>query len=194
MSVVGNLAVEITGNARGLKASFTEAKKSTQNFQQSLANAGRKMSSMGRSMTMMVTGPMVLLGGAITKIGMDFEDSLNQSIAIMDDVDEAMREKMAKTAREVASEMDVSNKEAAESFYYLASAGLDAEQSIAALGQVAEFATAGQFDMSTATDLLTDAQSALGLTVDDTVQNMENMARVSDVLVKANTLANASVH
>ena len=53
---------------------------------------------------------------------------------------------------------------------------------------------AGLFDLSTATDLLTDAQSALGLTIrDDAVANMENMVRVSDVLVKANTLANASV-
>ena len=39
---------------------------------------------------------------------------------------------------------------------------------------------AGLFDLSTATDLLTDAQSALGLTIrDDAVANMENMARVS---------------
>jgi TP901 family phage tail tape measure protein len=49
------------------------------------------------------------------------------------------------------------------------------------------------FDMKQATDILTDAQSALGLSVEDPTQNMENMVRVSDALVKANTLANASV-
>jgi len=50
------------------------------------------------------------------------------------------------------------------------------------------------FDMARATDLLTDAQSALGLTIrDDAIANMEEMVRVSDVLVRANTLANASV-
>jgi len=49
------------------------------------------------------------------------------------------------------------------------------------------------FDMSLATDLATDAQSALGLTVNDASQNLENLTRVTDVLVKANTLANASV-
>jgi TP901 family phage tail tape measure protein len=59
---------------------------------------------------------------------------------------------------------------------------------------VAQFAQAGMFDMSRATDLLTDAQSALGLTIrDDAVKNMENMIKVSDVLVRANTLSNATV-
>jgi TP901 family phage tail tape measure protein len=49
------------------------------------------------------------------------------------------------------------------------------------------------FDMATATDLATDAQSALGLTVSDAGENLANLTRVTDVLVKANTLANASV-
>ena len=62
-----------------------------------------------------------------------------------------------------------------------------------ALPQVAKFAQAGMFDMARATELLTDAQSALGLTVSDAQQNMLNMVKVGDVLVKANTLANASV-
>lgn len=47
--------------------------------------------------------------------------------------------------------------------------------------------------MALATDLLTDAQSALGLSVEDVNEDMKNMVRLSDVLVKANTLANATV-
>jgi TP901 family phage tail tape measure protein len=70
---------------------------------------------------------------------------------------------------------------------------LDAEQSIVALPRVAAFAQAGMFDMSRATDLLTDAQSALGLSSDDAAENLENMTRVSDVLVKIATVANTSV-
>jgi TP901 family phage tail tape measure protein len=49
------------------------------------------------------------------------------------------------------------------------------------------------FDMATATDLATDAQSALGMTVPDAIQNLDNLTRVTDVFVKANTLANATV-
>jgi TP901 family phage tail tape measure protein len=87
----------------------------------------------------------------------------------------------------------MSHAEAAESFFFLASAGLDAQQSIEALPQVAAFAKAGMFDMATATDLATDAQSALGLTVDDAQQNLVNLTRVTDVFAKANALANTSV-
>ncbi|KKM75615.1 hypothetical protein LCGC14_1388460, partial [marine sediment metagenome] len=86
-----------------------------------------------------------------------------------------------------------SSKEAAESYFFLASAGLDAAQSIKALPAVAEFAMAGNFDMARATDLLTDAQSALGLSSKDATENLRKMSAISDVLVKANTLANASV-
>lgn len=123
-----------------------------------------------------------------------FDAALNQSTSIMGDVSEALRDDMAQTAREVAKSTTFSAEQAAESFFFLASAGLDAEASIAAMPQVAKFAQAGMFDMALATDLLTDAQSALGLTIrNDAIGNLENMARVADTLVRANTLANASV-
>ena len=122
-----------------------------------------------------------------------FDGALTQSKAIMGDLTQVMEKDMADAARAVAKATTFSAEQAAESFFFLASAGLDAEASIAALPQVAQFAQAGMFDMAQATDLLTDAQSALGLTVDDASQNLKNMAQVSDVLVRANTLANASV-
>ena len=121
-----------------------------------------------------------------------FEDKLNQSLAIMKTSTEEQKA-MASAAREVASSTRISANDSAEAFFFLASAGLDATQSIAALPQVAAFAQAGMFDMATATDLATDAQSALGLTVSDSEQNLKNLTRVTDVLVKGNTLANASV-
>lgn len=123
----------------------------------------------------------------------EFDAEMTKSLAIMGDVSDALRGDMAQAAREVAKETTFSANQAAESFFFLASAGLDATQSIAALPQVSKFAQAGMFDMALATDLLTDAQSALGLTVDDATENLTNLTRVSDVLVKANTLANASV-
>lgn len=124
----------------------------------------------------------------------NFDSALQQSVSIMGDVSDALRNDMAEAAREVAKTTTFSAEQAAESFYFLASAGLDATASITAMPKVAQFAQAGMFDMARATDLLTDAQSALGLTIrDDAIANMEEMVRVSDVLVRANTLANASV-
>jgi len=121
-----------------------------------------------------------------------FDEAMVNSTAIMGDLSEQMETRLSDAAREVAKTTTFSAQQAAESFYFLASAGLDAEESLAALPKVAEFAQAGNFDMARATDLLTDAQSALGLKSEDTAESMENMVRVSDVLVRATTLANAS--
>lgn len=123
----------------------------------------------------------------------DFDAKLQESVAIMGDVSSVMRDDMAEAAKLVGLNTKFSAEEAAESFYFLASAGLTASESIAALPQVAAFAQAGMFDMATATDIVTDAQSALGLSSDDAAENFENLTRVTDVFVKAATLGNTSV-
>tara|TARA_R110000787_G_scaffold72080_4_gene160560 strand:- start:1017 stop:3245 length:2229 start_codon:yes stop_codon:yes gene_type:complete len=122
-----------------------------------------------------------------------FDEKMNQSLAIMGDVTDMQKGEMNEAAREIGKTTRLSASEAAESYFFLASAGLDVEQQMLALPQVAAFAQAGMFDMATATDLATDAQSALGLSIDDPVENLANLTRVTDVLVGANTLANASV-
>ena len=124
----------------------------------------------------------------------NFDSALQQSVSIMGEVSDALRNDMADAAREVAKTTTFSAEQAAESYYFLASAGLDATSSIAAMPAVAKFAQAGMFDMALATDLLTDAQSALGLSIkDDAVANMENMVKVSDVLARSSQLANATI-
>lgn len=147
----------------------------------------------------------LLVGGAIAGIGAfaigssisafaRFDEKMTSSLAIMGDVSDAMRKDMADAARTMARQSVFSAEQAAESYYFLASAGLNAQQALAAMPTVTKFAQAGMFDMALATDLLTDAQSALGYTIrNDTVRNIENMTRVADVLVKAGTLANATV-
>jgi TP901 family phage tail tape measure protein len=164
-----------------------------QNVGSQMQAFGRSVGHVGASLTKSVTLPIVGLGAAAVKSFADFDAAMTQSLAIMGDVSEEQSQRMQKAARDVATSLNISHKEAAESFYFLASAGLDAEQSIAALPRVAAFAKAGMFDMAQATDLATDAQSALGLTVDDSQQNLTNLTRVTDVFVKANQLANASV-
>jgi TP901 family phage tail tape measure protein len=154
-----------------------------------LAKFGKFAAGIGAAAVGAVTG--IAIAGI--KSFADFDSKLQQSVAIMGDVSDAMRDDMANAAREVAKATTFSAAEAAESYFFLASAGLDAEASIAALPTVAAFAQAGMFDMAQATDLLTDAQSALGLSSDDAAENLENMTGLADVLVKANTLANASV-
>ncbi|MCO4819780.1 MAG: phage tail tape measure protein [Bacteroidetes bacterium] len=153
---------------------------------------GRRVEKAGANITRL-TAPLIVAGAAVVKFGADFEKSMTNSLSIMGDLSDSMRNDMEDAARSVAKTTKFSAKEAADSYFFLASAGLKAAESIEALPKVAAFAQAGNFDLALATDLLTDAQSALGLVSDNVAESMENMTRVSDVLVKANTIANASV-
>lgn len=158
-----------------------------------LDSASRSLKSAGRGLTLGITAPIVGAGAAVGKFATDFDAAMTKSTAIMSGLSKEMKDKMAKTAIEVSKTGTASASQLAEGYFFLASAGLDAAQSIGALPVVARFAQAGAFDLALATDLLTDAQSALGLSSKDTAENMENMTRLGNVLVKANTMANASV-
>lgn len=201
----GGAKAGITGlqkNMTGLNKGTVKAKSSLGGMNKTMVSAKRGLGGVAGGMGSMglaagAAGAGVLAVGAIVKGSISafasFDDKMNQSVAIMGNVSEGMRNDMSNAAREMAKTTRFSADEAAESYFFLASAGLDAKQSIAALPAVAAFGQAGMFDMALATDLLTDAQSSLGLTVDDSAENLKNMTRVSDVFVKANTLANTSV-
>ncbi len=172
---------------------FKKLEKGSDKIAFGLLNADAAAKKLAAS-ALRIGGAVSIFGGIAARSFIEFDDAMNQSLAIMGNVSDDLRQEMSEAARQMAKETTFSATQAAQSYYYLASAGLDAQQSIQALPKVAQFAQAGMFDMARATDLLTDAQSALGMTIkDDATANMLNMARVSDVLVKANTLANASV-
>lgn len=198
------LAVTLLLQANQYKREARQAATATGQISNQATNAGTATGKLQGQMSGLATTAKFAVAGvataAVAKFGKDsvqaflgFDDAMNQSIAIMGDVSDSLRGDMEKAAREVGKTMRISAEEAAEAYFFLASAGLDAEQSIAAMPQVAAFAQAGMFDMATATDLATDAQSALGLSSDDAGQNLENLTRVTDVLTKANVLANTSV-
>ncbi len=192
------LVVRLLGDGTSYQKMLLAAEAQTKRAQTRFAKLSVSMQAIGMGMTrvgiglLKVTGPLAVIGALSVRAFAKFDKAMIESTSIMSATVEQM-ERMRQTALDLSSISAQGPEEMAKSFFFLASAGLDAEQAIAALPIVTKFATAGAFDMALATDLLTDAQSALGLTVKDTAQNMVNMTRVSDVLVKANTLANATV-
>ena len=157
-----------------------------------VAKNSASFKKLGTAITL-VGGALVGLSLGAVKAFASFDKAMTESLAIMGNVSDSMRKKMADAAMEMSTKTTYSATELAKAYFYLASAGMDAAQSIGALPAVAKFAQAGAFDLAKATDLLTDAQTALGLSSKDVAENQKNLIRVSDVLVGANTLANASV-
>lgn len=132
-----------------------------------------------------------LFGGAKDAV-LDFNSAITESTAIMGKEGETMRMAIEDASIAIGQKFAYRASEAGEAVFFLASAGLDARQSIAALPVVAAFASAGVMDLAKSTEFLMDAQTAAGLRLDDTTQNMMNMKRVSDVLVQANIMGNAT--
>lgn len=192
MPSVATLAVSVTARINNFIKGFKRVARRLKRFTRSVASVAKRV----LRLSVALTGLAVAAAFAFQRIaraGEQFNQKMRRSLAIMSGVSADLRAEMKETALDVARVTKASAEQAAESYFFLASAGLDAKQSIAALPLVAQFAQAGMFDMARATDLLTDAQSALGLTVKGAQRNMLNMKHVGDVLVKANTLANASV-
>lgn len=192
MPSVATLAVSVTARINNFIKGFKRVARRLKRFGRSVAGAAKMVLRLSAAMTGLAVAAAFAFQ-RIARAGERFNQKMRRSLAIMSGVSAELRAEMKKTAIDVARVTKASAEQAAESYFFLASAGLDAKQSIAALPLVAQFAQAGMFDMARATDLLTDAQSALGLTVKGAQRNMLNMKHVGDVLVKANTLANASV-
>ena len=176
-----------------LRADITNFSKAMYNVETTMNRVANRMIYIGKSLMLRVTLPLTAFGVASARAFGNFDDAMTQSLAIMGDMSDEMKIKMETVAKEISGRSITSTQQLAKSYYYLASAGYTAEQAIGALPVVERFAVAGMFDMSQATTLLADAQSALGLTSKEANQNMKNMTRVSDVLSKANALANAEV-
>ena len=192
MAEVDKLVLRIVADANLLKAELASANKAVVGFAAktaaSMKAAGASMMALGRSMTMFVSLPIAAMAAGAVVAFAKFDTAMTNSTAIMNDMTTELRGQMAETANQIARDTVTSATKAAEAYFFLASAGMDAATAMRALPKVNAFAIAGNFDMALATDLLTDAQSALGLNVGTTTMKMVQMAKVSDVLVRANTL------
>lgn len=179
--------------SRGLKEAEGEAQRSFRSIGKSFKAMGPQFAAAGRGLTAGLTLPILGIGAVATKSFLDFDRAMTNSLAIMGDVSEGMKRDLRDTAREVAKSTTFSHEQSAESIFFLASAGLKANEIIGAMPIVARFAQAGNFDLALATDLATDAQSALGLKSKDLATGLTNLTRVQDVLVRANQISNATV-
>jgi len=162
-------------DSSGFESGIQDAEGSMGSLQDRAASTGKSMQRAGGAMTAGVTAPLAAMGAMSVRLAGNFDQAMQRSIAVMGDVDGAMKERLEATAREVANTTTHSASAAADSYYFLASAGLDAAEAMEAMPQVAAFAEAGQLKMAEATDVATNVMSAYGYEADE-------MASVTDTL------------
>lgn len=151
-----------------------------------MQSVGDSLKSVGDTLTQKVTMPIAAIAGASVKVAADFESSMSQVAATMgftvdqlnDKSSEASKtmEQLSEFAQEMGKTTAFSASEAADAFNYMALAGYDAETSMEMLPTVLNLAAAGGIELASASDMVTDAQSALGLTLDETATMVDQMA------------------
>lgn len=178
------LFVKITADSSTVLKEFRRAERAATSFSAVIASVAKTATIASAAIGAVATASL--------KEYAKFDQALTESQAIM-----KLTGDQAERMKDVAIQSGLRGKfgpeELAKAYYFLASAGLSAEQSIAALPAVADFAAAGALKLEKATELAANIQSVMGLRSRDAAQNMKNLVRVTDILVKANNVANANV-
>lgn len=111
-----------------------------------------------------ITTAFTAASAAAVNVGMNFESSMSQVAATMGITSAAAEfEILSQAAKDMGESTKFSASQAGEALNYLALAGYDAEKSVAALPTVLNVAAAGGMELASASDMITDAMSALGL-------------------------------
>ena len=180
---------EIAATEQNLRSLIQEQAKlkfdNIERLGQSLQSVGSKMESVGKSLTATVTAPLVGIGTAAVKTGMDFDEQMSKVAAISgatgDDF-EALRAK----AREMGASTKFSATEAAEAFEYMGMAGWKSGDMMEGIPGILNLAAASGEELGTTSDIVTDALTAFGLQAKDS-------GHFADILAAASTNANTNV-
>jgi TP901 family phage tail tape measure protein len=190
---LGNISVGLYAKTSSFDRAIVRSQMRLESFSATTMKSGQMMSQWGRTLSTRVTLPLSILSAVSIREMGRFDKSMVESTAIVSDMTKQMKNELSGMADTMSTQGTFAAHELGKAYFYLFSAGMNAKQSLGALGPVMRFAQAGAFDLSTATALAADAQSALGLKSKDVEENLKGLTRVTDVLVKANTLANATV-
>ena len=120
---------------------------------------------------------------ASVQAGSNFDSSMAQVAATMGTTVDQIGD-LRDFAQEMGSTTAFSATEAADALNYMALAGYDADTSMKMLPNVLNLAAAGGIDLASASDMVTDAQTALGLSIEETSAMVDQMAKASS---KSNT-------
>lgn len=151
------------------------------------ATANVAMGNIAANMVSKVSSAAAQIPQQIITVGSGFEASMSQVAATMGITSAAAEFKtLSAAAKEMGETTKFSASQAGEALNYLALAGYDANKAVAALPTVLNVAAAGGMELASASDMVTDAMSALGL-------ETSQMADFSDKLAVTAQKSNTSV-
>lgn len=186
----------MSAKSKEMKLAIKIAGKVDKSFGSTLKSVQSQIKTVAKVSAAAVGAVATAVAGVTTaaiKTGKEFENSMSQVAATMG-IDKATKDglKNYQTLETAAKEMGESTaftaSEAAEGLNYLALAGYSADQAATALPYTLKLAGAGAMDLADASDMVTDAMSALNLEA-----NNKNLSTFSDQLAKSASTTNTNV-
>lgn len=155
-----------------------------ENIQKSVNKTAKSMEAVGKSMSVAVTLPLVGMAGLVTKINIDFDDSMRKVMATTNATADELN-KLKETAKQMGAQTRYSASESAEAMNYMALAGWKTEQIISGIPSVLNLAAASGENLARVSDIVTDGLTAFG-------KGADYSNRFTDIL--AATAANANTN
>ena len=183
--------IETEQNLRSLEAQANQSATALQKIGatgEKLKTVGDNISSAGEKM-LPATAAVAGLGTAAVTTAANFESSMSQVQATMGITKDSMStvngesvntmNALSNLAKEMGSKTAFSASECAEALNYLALAGYNTQEMTDTLPTVLNLAAAGGLDLASASDMVTDAMSALGLGVSDAETMVDQMSKTA---------------
>ena len=171
------------GNAKSLAGSVGGA----------IGNGLKTMAKVGVAAIGTATAAVGAFATSSVKTGAEFDKSMSQVAATMGKTMDEMQNEVGSVdlawgtfsgnLREYAQEMGkntaFSATQAADALNYMALAGYDTQTSMEMLPNVLNLAAAGSMDLARASDMVTDTQTAFGISLERTSQMVDEMAKAA---------------
>lgn len=184
--------VQIVPSAEGIEGSLEEAmngagekagKAGGKGLASGLGGALGGVAKVAAAGVTAAAGAMTAFGASSVSAGREFDSAMSQVAATMGLTNDDVKD-LRSFAQEMGASTAFSATEAAEALNYMALAGYDSKTAMAMLPTVLDLAAAGGMDLASASDMVTDTQSALNLSLEDTAAMVDQMAKASS---KSNT-------
>lgn len=157
---------------------LVKASKQAENFSEKIKNVMAKVGKLTLAGISATTTAAVGFAKSSISVGQQFDSAMSQVAATMGTTVDNIQN-LREFAQKMGSETAFSASQAAEALNFMALAGYDAETSMKMLPNVLNLAAAGGMDLATASDMVTDTQSALGLSLEQTERLVDKMAKAS---------------
>lgn len=165
-------------NVSRARQSLNDFGQSMQQVSGKFGEAGSKISAVGESLDNTIGQPLMNIGKASMKVGMDFESSMSTVRALSGATGEDFT-KLKEKAKEMGASTTKTAKQSADALGYMALAGWDTSQMMSGLEPVLKLSESGAMDLAKASDLVTDTMGGLGLTADDLSGYLDKVAKTS---------------